>query len=135
LGVADIKKAGDDVTIVCWSKMVKLCLKAAKVLAETDGIDAEVIDLRTLRPLDQITIIESVRKTHRCVIVDEDWQYCGMGAGVLEAIQDKVFDDLDAPIQRVCSESTPVPYNHFLEMAMQPSVEKVVQRVKEVTYR
>src|SRR5438477_8724469 len=103
LGKADIKKAGSDVTIICWSKMVKLCLKAALELAEKDGIDAEVIDLRTLRPLDEKTIIESVKKTNRCVNVDEDWPYCGMGAGVMTQIYERVFDDLDAPIKRVCS--------------------------------
>jgi pyruvate dehydrogenase E1 component beta subunit len=133
LGKADIKKEGSDVTILCWSKMVKLCLKAAVVLAE-DEIDAEIIDLRTLRPLDEDTIINSIRKTHRCVIVDEDWPYCGMGAGILEKLNHNVFDDLDAPIRRVCSEDVPVPYNHYLELAMQPSVEKVVAMVKEVIY-
>jgi pyruvate dehydrogenase E1 component beta subunit len=135
IGVADIKKSGQDVTIVCWSKMVKLCLKAAKVLAEEQGIDAEVIDVRTLRPLDEGTIIASIQKTHRAVIVDEDWPYCGMGAGILERISHKVFDDLDAPIRRVCCEDVPVPFNHYLEIAMQPSVEKVVAMVREVCYR
>jgi pyruvate dehydrogenase E1 component beta subunit len=114
--------------------MVKLCLKAAVKLAEEE-IDAEVIDVRTLRPLDEQTIIDSIRKTHRCVIVDEDWPYCGMGAGILERLNHQVFDDLDAPIRRVCSEDVPVPYNHYLELAMQPSVEKVVAMVKEVLYR
>src|SRR4051812_36769276 len=135
IGKADIKKQGSDVTIVCWSKMVKLCLKAALELAENEGIDAEVIDLRTLRPLDEETIIESVKKTNRCVIVDEDWPYCGMGAGILERISYKVFDYLDAPVRRVCCDDVPVPFNHYLEMAMQPSVEKVIAMVKEVTYR
>src|SRR5262249_6599282 len=125
IGVADVKKEGDDITIICWSKMVKLCLKAALELAEKD-IDAEVIDVRTLRPLDEETIINSIRKTHRCIIVDEDWPYCGMGAGIIERLNEKVFDDLDCPIGRVCSEDVPVPFNHYLEMAMQPSVEKVV---------
>jgi pyruvate dehydrogenase E1 component beta subunit len=135
IGKADVKKQGSDVTIVCWSKMVKLCLKAAVVLAEEHEIDAEVIDVRTLRPLDEQTIVDSVRKTNRCVIVDEDWPYCGMGAGIKEKIYDAVFDELDAPIKRVCSEDVPVPYNHYLELAMQPSVEKVVAAVREVTYR
>src|SRR5213078_2779348 len=134
IGVADVKKQGDDITIICWSKMVKLCLKAALELAEKD-IDAEVIDVRTLRPLDEETIIESIRKTHRCMIVDEDWPYCGIGAGILERIYEKVFDELDCPIGRVCAEDTPVPFNHFLEMAMQPSVEKVVAKVQSLCYR
>ncbi len=134
IGKADIKKEGDDITIICWSKMVKLCLKAAIDLAEQD-IDAEVIDVRTLRPLDEETIIESIAKTHRCLIVDEDWPYCGMGAGILERLNEKVFDELDAPIGRVCSEDVPVPFNHYLEMAMQPSVEKVVAKAQEICYR
>lgn len=134
IGVADIKRQGNDVTLVCWSKCVKTCLKAAEKLAE-EGIEAEVIDIRTLRPLDEETIIESVRKTHRLVIVDEDWPYCGMGAGILAKLNEKVFDDLDAPIKRVCCEDVPVPFDHYLELAMQPSPEKVVAAVKEVTYR
>lgn len=133
IGVADIKRQGQHVTLVCWSKTVKLCLKAAEQLA-AEGIEAEVIDLRTLRPLDENTIVNSVRKTNRLVIVDEDWPYCGMGAGIKARIYDKVFDDLDAPIARVCSEDVPVPYNHYLELAMQPSVEKVLAAVKEVCY-
>jgi pyruvate dehydrogenase E1 component beta subunit len=134
IGVADIKRKGSHVTLVCWSKTVKLCLKAADELAAI-GIEAEVLDLRTLRPLDEQAIIDSVAKTHRLVIVDEDWPYCGMGAGILAAVQEKVFDDLDAPIARVCSEGVPVPFNHHLEVQMQPSVEKVVTKVKEVCYR
>jgi pyruvate dehydrogenase E1 component beta subunit len=135
LGVADIKRPGNDVTLVCWSKCVRMCMKAANVLAEQHEIDAEVIDLRTLRPLDEETIIESVRRTYRLVIVDEDWGYCGMGAGILARLNERVFDDLDSPIKRVCSEDVPVPFNHYLELAMQPSVEKVVEAVKQVCYR
>ncbi len=134
IGVADIKRPGSDVTLICWSKMVKLCLNAAAELEQQHGIDAEVIDVRTLRPLDEETIAESIRKTHRCVIVDEDWGYCGMGAGVMEKIYKRNFDELDAPIGRVSSEDVPVPYNHYLELAMQPSVEKVIAAVREVTY-
>jgi pyruvate dehydrogenase E1 component beta subunit len=134
LGVADVKRAGKDVTLLSWSKCMKYCLKAAATL-EAEGIDAEVIDLRTLRPLDENTIAESIRKTHRCVIVDEDWPYCGMGAGILEKVYQNSFDQLDAPVKRVCSENVPSPYNHHLEVDMQPSAEKVVAAVKEVCYR
>jgi pyruvate dehydrogenase E1 component beta subunit len=134
IGVADIKRQGTDVTLICWSKMVKLCMNAAQELEQQHGIDAEVLDLRTLRPLDEQTVIQSIRKTHRCVIVDEDWSYCGIGAGIMERIYKKVFDDLDAPIGRVSSEDVPVPYNHYLELAMQPSVEKVIAAVREVCY-
>jgi pyruvate dehydrogenase E1 component beta subunit len=135
IGVADVKKTGADVTILCWSKMVKMCLNAANQLAEEDQIDAEVIDLRSLRPLDEQAILQSIAKTNRCVIVDEDWPFCGMGAGILAQISEKTFDDLDAPIGRVCCEDVPVPFNHYLELAMQPSVEKVVQKVRQVCYR
>jgi pyruvate dehydrogenase E1 component subunit beta len=134
IGVADVKRQGTDVTLICWSKMVKLCLNAAQELEQQHGIDAEVLDLRTLRPLDEEAIVESIRKTHRCVIVDEDWGYCGIGAGVMERIYKRVFDDLDAPIGRVSSEDVPVPYNHYLELAMQPSVEKVIAAAREVCY-
>jgi pyruvate dehydrogenase E1 component beta subunit len=134
IGKADVKKCGDDVTLITWGKVTKMVLKAAQELAEKHDIDAEVIDLRTLRPLDEECVINSVRKTHRCIIVDEDWPYCGMGAGILEKIQHKVFDDLDAPIRRVCADDVPVPFNHYLELAMQPSVEKVIEMVKEVCY-
>lgn len=134
IGVADIKREGTDVTLVCWSKCVRMCMKAAEVLAQEHNISAEVIDVRTLRPLDEATIIESVRKTNRMVIVDEDWPYCGMGAGILALLNEKVFDDLDAPIKRVCCEDVPVPFSHHLEQAMQPSAEKVVAAVKDVCY-
>jgi len=133
IGKAHVRRPGSQVTLICWSKMVKLCLQAASAL-ETEGIDAEVIDLRTLRPLDDVTIAESIGKTHRCVIVDEDWPYCGMGAGIMARIYTSIFDELDAPIARVCSEDVPVPYSHQLEQAMQPSAEKVVAAVKEVCY-
>jgi pyruvate dehydrogenase E1 component beta subunit len=130
LGKADVKRPGRDVTLIAWSKIVKLCLAAADALAG-EGIDAEVIDVRTLRPLDEQTLAASVRKTHRCVVVDEDWPFCGSGAGVVERLYRKVFDDLDAPIGRVCSEDVPVPYNHHLEQSMQPSVEKIVAAVRQ----
>ena len=103
---------------------------------EGDKVKAnEIIDVRTLRPLDEQTIIHSVKKTNRLLIVDEDWPYCGMGAGILAQLNEKVFDDLDAPIARVCSEDVPVPFNHYLEMAMQPSVERVIEKVKDICYR
>src|SRR5437762_1901784 len=124
--------AAETASLISWGKVTKMVLKAAQELAETHDIDAEVVDLRTLRPLDEECILNSVRKTHRCIIVDEDWPYCGMGAGILEKIQHKIFDDLDAPIRRVCCDDVPVPFNHYLELAMQPSVEKVIKMVKEV---
>jgi pyruvate dehydrogenase E1 component beta subunit len=135
LGVAEVKKEGEDVTIVTWGKCLKMALKAAQVLAEQHDIDAEVLDLRTLRPLDEQAIINSIRKTNRCVVLDEDWTYGGMGGAIIAQVQEKVFDDLDAPIKRVCSEDVPVPFSHVLEMEMQPSVEECVQAVRDVCYR
>ena len=135
LGVADVKKDGEDVTIVTWGKCVKMALKAAQVLAEQHDIDAEVLDLRTLRPLDEQAIIDSVTKTNRCVVLDEDWTYGGMGGAVIAQVQEKLFDHLDAPIRRVASQDVPVPFSHPLEMAMQPDVGKVVEAVREVCYR
>jgi len=135
IGVADVKRRGDDVTLVSYGKVMKMVLRAADELARHHQIEADVIDLRTLRPLDEQTIIDSVQRTHRLVVVDEDWPFCGMGAGIQARLGEKLFDDLDAPIKRVCSEDVPVPFNHYLELAMQPSVEKVVQAVREVCYR
>jgi len=134
IGIADVKREGTDVTLVSYGKTTHIVLKAAEELAMNHGVNAEVIDLRTLRPLDEKTIIDSVAKTNRCVLVDEDWPYCGMGAGILERIQHKVFDDLDAPIRRVCAEDVPAPFNHYLELAMQPSVERIIAMVREVCY-
>jgi len=99
------------------------------------GIDVELIDLRTLRPLDVETIARSVEKTNRCVIVDEDWGYCGMGSGILYKIQKRCFDDLDAPVEYVHSDEIPVPFSHPLEEAMLPSVDRIVSAVKEACYR
>ena len=135
LGVADVKKEGEDCTIVTWGKCLKMALKAAQTLAEQHDIDAEVLDLRTLRPLDEQAIIDSIQKTNRCVVLDEDWGYGGMGGAVIAQVQEKVFDHLDAPIKRVCSVDVPVPFSHELEVAMQPSVEKCVEAVREVCYR
>ena len=132
IGKADVKKPGDDVTLVTWGKVTKMVLKAAQELAETHDIDAEVVDLRTLRPLDEECILNSVRKTHRCIIVDEDWPYCGMGAGILEKIQHKIFDDLDAPIVRITSLDTPVPFSPPLEHAFLPKLEDVVREARRL---
>jgi pyruvate/2-oxoglutarate/acetoin dehydrogenase E1 component len=131
---AALRRPGRDVVLLTYGAGVHRCLEAAGELAR-EGIEAEVLDLRTLRPLDEQAIVESVSKTHRCIIVDEDWPYCGMGAGIMERVYALAFDQLDAPVKRVCSEGTPSPYNHHLEMAMQPTVGKVVAAAKEVCYR
>jgi pyruvate dehydrogenase E1 component beta subunit len=134
IGKADIKRTGSDVTIITYSRSLVTSLQAAEQLA-AEGIDCEVIDLRTIRPLDLDTILESVVKTHRAVIVEENWPYCGVGAGVADRIYHKVFDELDAPIKRVTSLDVPVPYAKSLERLVIPSVDKVVAQVKDVCYR
>jgi pyruvate dehydrogenase E1 component beta subunit len=134
IGKAEIKRPGADVTIITYSRCVTTSLKAAEKLSE-EGIDAEVIDLRTIRPLDLDTLIGSIAKTHRAVIVEEDWPYCGVGAGVSDRIYNAIFDELDAPIRRVAARDTPIPYNKHLEALVVPTVERVVAQVKDVLYR
>jgi len=136
IGKAKVEREGADVTVISYGRPLQRVVRAAvNAIVENENIDVELIDVRTLRPLDTQTIIESIRKTHRCVIIDEDYGYCGMGAGILQKIQKQVFDDLDAPIEYVHSDEIPVPFNHFLEEAMMPSVDKIVAAVKEVCYR
>ncbi len=136
LGVANVERQGKDVTIVSYGRPLSRVVRpAVQHLVDDHGIDAEVIDLRTLRPLDVNTVINSVKKTNRCVIVDEDWGYCGMGSGILYKLQKPCFDYLDAPIEYVHSDEIPVPYNHYMEEAMLPSVDRIVAAVKEVCYR
>ena len=94
-----------------------------------------MIDLRTIRPLDLDTLLASVTKTHRAVIVEEDWPYCGLGAGISDRITQRVFDELDAPIRRVAAKDAPIPYNRALEASMLPSVDRVVAAVHDVLYR
>jgi len=134
LGVADVKRAGTDVTLVCHSKTVSVALKAAEQLAVEHRLDAEVVDLRTLRPLDLATLTASLRKTHRCVIVEEGWPFCGIGAQVVDDLQREAFDDLDAPILRVTQADVPMPYNRHLERAAKPTPERVVAAVRQVAY-
>ena len=136
LGVAKVEREGNDVTVISYGRPLQRVVRSAvDALVKEHGIDVELIDLRTLRPLDMPTLIASVKKTHRCVIVDEDWGYCGLGSGVLYKLQKPLFDDLDAPIEYVHSDEIPVPFNHFLEEAMMPSVDRIVASVKEVCYR
>ncbi len=134
IGKADIKRAGDDVTIVCHSKTVSIALKAAEQLA-AEGVSAEVVDLRTIRPLDTETLLASVARTHRCVVAEEGWHFCGVGAQVVDEIQQALFDELDAPVLRVTGADVPMPYNKHLEKAAKVDVAKVVAAVNRVTYR
>ena len=135
IGKADIKRAGSDVTLITYSRSLHATLAAAERLAADEGIEAEVVDLRTIRPLDLETILASVVKTHRAVIVEEDWPYCGIGAGVSDRIYRSVFDELDAPIARVAAKDAPIPYSRALESTMLPSADRVIAAVKEVLYR
>jgi pyruvate dehydrogenase E1 component subunit beta len=128
IGSAEVKRSGDDVTIVAYSKMLLLALEAAPELAKR-GIGAEVIDPRTLKPLDVETIAASVKKTGRLVIVEEGWQFAGLGAQIADSLYREVFDYLDAPIVRVTGEDVPMPYTRPLEDAAIPDVQRVVAAV------
>jgi pyruvate dehydrogenase E1 component beta subunit len=134
LGMGDVKRAGKDVTIVAWSRSVQYALQAAELLVK-DGIEAEVLDPRTLRPLDEDVIFESVRKTNRCVVVEEGWRYAGFGAEIADRVQRECFDDLDAPVIRVTAADVPMPYSKMLEKAFLPQPERVADAVRQVLYR
>ena len=133
IGVADIKKPGKDVTIVSFGKMMKVALKAAELL-QTEQIDAEVIDLRSVRPIDYATIVESVKKTNRLVIVEESWPLASIASEVAFKVQRDAFDYLDAPVLRVMGGDVPLPYAPTLIDAYLPNPERVIQAVKEVMY-
>lgn len=133
LGKADIKRAGKDVTLVTFSKPLKVVREAATEL-ERQGVDAEIVDLRSIRPLDEAAIYESVRKTNRCVVIDEAWPFASVGSHVAWLVSRNCFDLLDAPVELVSSEDVPMPYNHKLELAVQPSVEKILAAAKRVLY-
>ncbi len=133
IGQAEIKRPGSDVTIVSWSKMVDLSMKVADELSH-QGIDAEVIDVRTIKPLDDELIFRSVRRTNRAVIIEENFKFCGVGAEIAERVYNGCFSHLDAPIERVTSLDVPMPYAHSLEKTVLPSVERGVRAVKKVMY-
>ena len=133
IGKAELKREGSDVTLVSHSKTVAVALKAAEQLAE-QSVSAEVLDLRSLRPMDEDAILASVAKTNRAVVVEEGWPHCGVGAQVVDVIQRGAFDHLDAPVLRVSQEDVPMPYNKHLERAAKPSVEKVVTAARRVLY-
>jgi pyruvate dehydrogenase E1 component beta subunit len=134
IGKADIKRAGTDVTLVSFGKIIKTCFMAAEEL-EKDGVSCEIIDLRTIRPIDYDTIIESVKKTNRLVIVEEAWPLASISSEITYMVQKNAFDYLDAPIRRVTTEDTPLGYAPTFVQAFLPSVDKVVKAVKSVLYR
>ena len=133
IGKADVKKQGTDVTIVSYNKMMKVALNAATAL-ETEGISAEVIDLRTIRPLDIDTIIQSVKKTNRLIIVEEQWPYGSVSTEITYRVQKDAFDYLDAPIRRICNTDTSMHYASNLVAAHLPDVSKTVKAIKEIMY-
>lgn len=133
IGVGDIKRAGTHVTLVAWSKAVHTCLDAAGALADM-GIEAEIVDPRSLRPLDEQIILQSVQKTGRCVIVETGWPVAGFGAEIAYQVQRGCMDYLDAPVERVTSDDVPMPYAINLENEVQPQVKDVVAAVKKVLY-
>jgi pyruvate dehydrogenase E1 component beta subunit len=133
IGVSDVKREGKDVTIVAYSKMIQVALEVADRLAE-ESIQAEVIDLRTLRPIDTQPIVESVRKTNRLVVVEEGWRAYGVGAEIASRVTELAFDYLDAPVRRVAQAEVPLPYNRRLEQMALPQVEDVLKAVKDVLY-
>ncbi len=131
IGKSTVQRPGKDVTIVTYSKMLEISLKAADQLAK-EGIEAEIVDLRSLRPLDMDPVLESFKKTNRAVIVEEGWKSFGVGSEVSARIYEEAFDYVDAPIKRVAQAEVPLPYNRTLEQAALPKVEDVVAAVKEV---
>ena len=133
LGKAEVKREGSDVTIICYAQTLALALAVAEQLEEED-ISAEVLDLRSIKPLDERAIYDSIAKTHRVVIVEQDRPFCGVGAEVCYRIQKNIFDQLDAPIGRVSQEDVPMPYNERLEKAVLPNAEKLIAAVKKVCY-
>ena len=134
IGKAKVRREGSGVTLVAYSRMVGFCLQAAEQLA-AEGIEAEVIDLRTIRPMDWRTVVESVKKTNRLVTVEEGWGPMGIGAEICAKVLEQAFDYLDAPPVRVHQEDVPLPYAANLEALSMPSIEKIVQAAKQVSYK
>ncbi len=134
IGKAKIVKEGSDVTITAFSIQVGMAMKAAEILAE-EGIDAEIIDLRTIRPLDEQKIIESVKKTNRIVSVEEGWDFAGVGASITALVMDNAFDYLDAPVKRITGKDVPLPYAANLEKLALPTIQDIVNAAKEVCYK
>jgi pyruvate dehydrogenase E1 component beta subunit len=132
-GQARVARQGTDLTLISWSRMVHVCLEAAEVLAK-QGVSAEVIDLRSLRPLDEATLVRSLAKTHRAVVANEGWPYGGVGAEIVDRLQRLAFDELDAPIGRVSFRDVPMPYNAALELEVIPGVQRIVEAARAAAY-
>ena len=132
--MADIKREGTDVTIVSFGKIIKEAFLAADEL-EKEGISCEIIDLRTVRPMDYDTIINSVKKTNRLVVLEEAWPFASVASEITYMVQERAFDFLDAPIQRITTADTPAPYSPVLLKEWLPNADDVVKAVKKVTYK
>ena len=133
LGKAAVRKTGTDISIISYGKPMRAALQAAESL-ESDGISAEVIDIRSIRPLDEETIFESVKKTNRCVIVEESWPFASVGSHIAFLVSSECFDYLDAPVGFISSEEVPMPYNHKLELAAQPDADKIIYTARKALY-
>ena len=133
LGLAEVKREGEDVSIITHGKSLHVALAAAHTL-EQEGVKAEVVDLRSIRPLDMRTVLDSVRKTNRAVYLEEGWAFAGVGSQIVATIQEEAFDDLDAPVLRVGQADVPMPYAKDMERAAKPSAERAIQACKRVLY-
>jgi pyruvate dehydrogenase E1 component beta subunit len=132
IGVAEVKREGTDVTVIGYSRMTFVAMQVAEKLAKDEGISVEVVDLRSLRPLDRPTIVNSIKKTNRAVIIEEDWRSYGIGAEVAATIQEEAFDYLDAPVLRVAGLEVPLPYAEQLSKASKPSAPDLVDAIHKV---
>jgi pyruvate dehydrogenase E1 component beta subunit len=133
IGVADVKRAGSDVTVVSFGKIIKAAYAAAESLSK-EGIECEIIDLRTIRPMDYETIFTSVKKTNRLVILEESWPFGNISTDITYQVQNQIFDHLDAPIEKINTADTPAPYSPVLLAEWLPNSEDVVKAVKKVMY-
>jgi pyruvate dehydrogenase E1 component beta subunit len=133
-GKARVAREGSDVTLIAYGRQVNLCMRAANTLEEEDGVNAEVIDLRSIRPFDEDTLVQSVEKTHRAVTVQEQWRWFGVASEVAAIIQERAFDSLDAPVQRVSGAEVPAPYARNLELEAFPSEKQVTNAARRALY-
>jgi pyruvate dehydrogenase E1 component beta subunit len=132
LGLADVKREGSDITLISHGRAVITCLKAAELLQAEHDISAEVIDLRSIRPLDEETLLSSVRKTHRVVVVEENKPFCGIASQIAATLQEKAFDELDAPVGRLSSVDSPAIYSPPIEKRQLPDPQRVIAKVLEI---
>ncbi|MCL6624330.1 MAG: alpha-ketoacid dehydrogenase subunit beta [Fimbriimonadales bacterium] len=131
-GKAEVRREGKDISLIAYSRMVLVCLEAAETLEKEDGVSVEVVDVRSLVPFDNLTVFASVRKTHRALVVYEDWRFGGFGAEIAAKIQENCFDDLDAPVGRIGGLNVPMPYARNLELLCIPNKDDVIKKAREL---